>query len=147
VGGEIFPACPDRPWSPPSLLYNGYRVSFLGVNRPGRGVEHPTPSDVEVKGNSGAIPLLPLWIFVACSKVKFYFTFYAPPKLFVTWYGVTYRETRVLKNVVSSTTDRCSTMYRVYMFSECVIICSFVVNSFHLFMKGRNYIQKKAKKE
>jgi hypothetical protein len=28
-GGEIFRTCPDRPWDPPSLLYNGYRV-FLG---------------------------------------------------------------------------------------------------------------------
>ena len=26
VGGEIFPTRPDRPWAPPSLLYNGYRV-------------------------------------------------------------------------------------------------------------------------
>jgi hypothetical protein len=25
-GGEIFRTCPDRPWSPPSLLYNGYWV-------------------------------------------------------------------------------------------------------------------------
>jgi hypothetical protein len=25
-GGEIFRACPDWPWGPPSLLYNGYRV-------------------------------------------------------------------------------------------------------------------------
>jgi hypothetical protein len=24
--GEIFHTCPDRPWGPPSLLYNGYRV-------------------------------------------------------------------------------------------------------------------------
>jgi len=24
--GEIFRTSPDRPWSPPSLLYNGYRV-------------------------------------------------------------------------------------------------------------------------
>jgi hypothetical protein len=31
----------DRPWGPPSLLYNGYRVSFPGVQRPGRGVNHP----------------------------------------------------------------------------------------------------------
>ena len=30
----------DRPWGPPSLLYNGYRV-FPGVKRPGRGVDHP----------------------------------------------------------------------------------------------------------
>ena len=26
VGGEIFRTLPDRPWGPPSLLYNGYRV-------------------------------------------------------------------------------------------------------------------------
>jgi len=30
VGGEIFRTCPDRPWGPPSLLYNGYRF-FPGV--------------------------------------------------------------------------------------------------------------------
>ena len=27
---EIFRTCPDRPWGPPSLLYNGYQV-FPGV--------------------------------------------------------------------------------------------------------------------
>jgi hypothetical protein len=25
-GGEIFQTLPDRPWDPPSLLYNWYRV-------------------------------------------------------------------------------------------------------------------------
>jgi hypothetical protein len=25
-GGEIFHTRPERPWGPPSLLYNGYRV-------------------------------------------------------------------------------------------------------------------------
>ena len=25
-GGEIFRTRPDRPWDPPSLLYNGYQV-------------------------------------------------------------------------------------------------------------------------
>jgi hypothetical protein len=39
-GGEIFRTRPDRPWGPPSL-YNGYRVTFQGVKRPGRGVDHP----------------------------------------------------------------------------------------------------------
>jgi hypothetical protein len=28
--GEIFCTCPDRPWGPPSLLYNGYRVFLRG---------------------------------------------------------------------------------------------------------------------
>jgi len=25
-GGQIFRTCPDLPWGPPSLQYNGYRV-------------------------------------------------------------------------------------------------------------------------
>ena len=39
---EIFRTCPDRPSGLLSLLYNGYRV-FLGVKRPGCGVDHPPP--------------------------------------------------------------------------------------------------------
>jgi hypothetical protein len=35
-GGEIFRTCPDRPWGPTNVLYNGYRV-FRGV-KSGRGV-------------------------------------------------------------------------------------------------------------
>jgi len=31
-GGEISRTCPDLPWSPPSLLYNGYRVFSRGLN-------------------------------------------------------------------------------------------------------------------
>jgi len=30
VGGEIFRTHPDRPWGPPSLLYNGHRVFPVG---------------------------------------------------------------------------------------------------------------------
>jgi hypothetical protein len=48
-GGEIFRIHPDRPWGPPSLLYNRYRVSLPGVKRPGRGVNHPPPPSAEVK--------------------------------------------------------------------------------------------------
>ena len=69
-GGEIFRTCPDRPWGTPGLLYNEYR-DFSGVKRPGRGVDHPSPSSAEVKGNSRAILLLPLWSFVAFSRVTF----------------------------------------------------------------------------
>jgi hypothetical protein len=47
--GEIFCTHPDWPWGPPSLLYNVYQVSFLGVKRPGCGVDHPLPSSAEVK--------------------------------------------------------------------------------------------------
>jgi len=34
--GEIFHTCPDQPWGPPSLLYNGYRDLPRGQD--GRGV-------------------------------------------------------------------------------------------------------------
>ena len=47
--------------------------SFPGVKRPRRGVDHPSLSSAEVK--EGAIPLLPLWVFVACSRMNFTFTF------------------------------------------------------------------------
>jgi hypothetical protein len=43
-GGEIFHACPDRPWAPPSLLYNGYHVFPGGKVRPGRATDHSPPS-------------------------------------------------------------------------------------------------------
>ena len=49
VEDEIFRTRPDRPWSPPSLLYSGYRVSFPMVKRPGRGVDHQPRSTAEVK--------------------------------------------------------------------------------------------------
>jgi hypothetical protein len=32
-----------------TLLHNGHRVSFLGVKRPGRGVDYTPPSSAEVK--------------------------------------------------------------------------------------------------
>jgi hypothetical protein len=48
-GGEIFRTCPDRPWGPPSLLYDGYRV-FPGCKvRPGRDSDPSPPSSAEVK--------------------------------------------------------------------------------------------------
>jgi hypothetical protein len=34
-GGEIIRTCPDWPWSPPSLLYNKYRLFPGGIERPG----------------------------------------------------------------------------------------------------------------
>jgi len=42
--GEIFCICPDRPWDPPSLLYNGYRVFPGGKERPVRDVDPSPPS-------------------------------------------------------------------------------------------------------
>jgi hypothetical protein len=47
-GGEIFRACPVRPWDPPSLLYNGYRAFPGGKARSGRAADHSPPSSAEV---------------------------------------------------------------------------------------------------
>ena len=45
--GEIFHR-PDRPWGPPSLLYNGYRVFLGDRKRPGRDADPSPPSSAEV---------------------------------------------------------------------------------------------------
>ena len=42
--GEIFCTCPDLPWGPRSLLYNGYRLFPGGKERPGRDADPPPPS-------------------------------------------------------------------------------------------------------
>ena len=49
VGGEIFSTRPDRPWVPPSILYNGYRVFTGGKERPVRAVDHSSPSIAVIK--------------------------------------------------------------------------------------------------
>ena len=64
-GCRIFRTRPDRHWGPPSLPYNGYRVSSLGIKRPGSGVDHPSPSSAEV------IPLLLISAFMVCSRANF----------------------------------------------------------------------------
>jgi hypothetical protein len=48
VWGEIFRTCPDRPWVPPSLLYNGYRVFPGGRKRPQRDSDSSHLSSAEV---------------------------------------------------------------------------------------------------
>ena len=53
VGGETFSTCPDRPWGPPSLLYNAYRSFPGGKERPGRDADPSPPSSAVVtKGQS-----------------------------------------------------------------------------------------------
>jgi hypothetical protein len=42
--GKIFRICPDRPWGPPSLLYNGYWVFPKGKEQPGRDADPSPPS-------------------------------------------------------------------------------------------------------
>jgi hypothetical protein len=46
--GKILRTCPDRPWGPPSLLYNGYQVFPGGKVRAGHDADHSPPSSVKV---------------------------------------------------------------------------------------------------
>jgi hypothetical protein len=48
-GGKIFCTHPDWPWGQPSLLYNAYYISFLGVKWLGCGIDHPPSLRAEVK--------------------------------------------------------------------------------------------------
>ena len=47
-GNEIFRTCPDRPWGPHSLLYNGYRIFPGGKLRPEPDADHSPPSSAAV---------------------------------------------------------------------------------------------------
>lgn len=65
---QIFRNCPDRPWCPPSLMWNWHWVSFPGTRRPER--SHLRLASRLRK--SRAIPLLALWAPVACYRLKHY---------------------------------------------------------------------------
>jgi hypothetical protein len=66
----------NKSWGPPGVLYNEYRVSFPGVKRPGRCVNHPSRLDLhgffrvnflskslrKVRHSSGWQPAAELWV-------------------------------------------------------------------------------------
>jgi len=73
-GGEIFRACPERPWGPPSLLYNWYRVLPGGKDRPGLDAD-PSPLLVPWSRKSRAMSLLlygPYGLYKASVPVQVY---------------------------------------------------------------------------
>jgi hypothetical protein len=49
--------CPGWLWGPPSLLFSGYRVSFLGVEQLGCGIDRSPPPSAEFKYKWWCIPL------------------------------------------------------------------------------------------
>ena len=65
-----FSARPDRPWGPPSLLYNGYRVFPGGKIRPGRAADHSPPL-VPRSWKSRAIPVPNLWATIGPERGPF----------------------------------------------------------------------------
>jgi hypothetical protein len=60
----------ERPWGLPSLLYNGYRVSYQKVKWLEWGADHSLPSSSEVKERVELYPY-PLWAFMACNRTNF----------------------------------------------------------------------------
>jgi hypothetical protein len=69
-GGEIFRTRPDRPWDPPSLLYNGYRV-FPGGKACRDVVLTTHPLLAPRSRMSRAILYSPSRTLVACYRVNF----------------------------------------------------------------------------
>jgi hypothetical protein len=63
---------------PPGLLYNGRRVCFPGVKRPGRGVDHPCLSSAKVNERFQLYVYFSSRVFVACFRVAFTFIFMEP---------------------------------------------------------------------
>ena len=63
-GGEIFCTRPDRPWDPPTLLYNGHHFFSPGEKWLARGVEHVPTYSAEIKERVELYvysPFGPLW--------------------------------------------------------------------------------------
>jgi hypothetical protein len=60
-GGEIFRTCPDRPWGPPSLLYNEYWV-FPGGKVAGARCWPPTPLQHRSQETVELYLYPPLWV-------------------------------------------------------------------------------------
>jgi hypothetical protein len=76
-GGKIFQTPPDWPQGPPSLLYNGYQVSFPEVKWVGRGNEHPHLLLTLRLSIGRATPVPPLCACLACYETIFYFFCYS----------------------------------------------------------------------
>ena len=59
-GGEIFRTCPDRPWYPPSLLYNGYRFLTGCKKRPKLDADPSKISNAVIKKEHSYTSTLPM---------------------------------------------------------------------------------------
>ena len=68
-GGAKFSSHPDWPWDPPSLLYNGYRVSPRCKVRPGRAADHSPPSSAAVMEEESYTSTHPLGHNRACNGI------------------------------------------------------------------------------
>lgn len=70
---DLSPKPSDYLWCPSSLLFNVFVGPFPGVKQLWHEVKHSRPPSVEL-GISGAVPLLPLCAFIACTGTSLSFT-------------------------------------------------------------------------
>ena len=85
--GQDFSIVPDRPWGPPNLLYNGYRVSFPGGNAAGCSAQVKERADLYLYSSSGTLgsvlrrSLLYITLFNTCKHFRIHYIHtYANPK-------------------------------------------------------------------
>ena len=96
---EIFCTCPDWPWGPPSLPYNGHWV-FCGVKSSRDVTLTPHPLQVLWSRKSRAIPLFPQWAvwpvqsISACTVELYLYSPYGPYGLYRASVPVQYCYTR-----------------------------------------------------
>jgi hypothetical protein len=66
TGKTLFssPNDPEWLWGPPSLLFNGYQNSFLGVKQAGHDVDHSPPSNTAVQNECSYSSAPPLCLHV-----------------------------------------------------------------------------------
>jgi hypothetical protein len=77
LGTRFFAEVQTGPGAHSASYIMGTGSLIPGVKRPGRGVDHPPSSSSRVKERVDLyIPLLPLWAFMARSRVKFIILYY-----------------------------------------------------------------------
>jgi len=92
------PTHPDPTWGPTSLLYNGHRVSSLGLNLPGRGVEHlPSSEAGPDHGKSWRLACLlcngPASFYLQPPTTKFVRTAVSKSRFYNNWWHYTHTHT------------------------------------------------------
>ena len=91
-GGEVFCTRPERPWSSPSLVYNGNRFLFPEVERPGRGADHPLHLAPRLKKKWGCTSTPPLdlhgMLWGKLYHLVHVSVFVANPILWIMWLNI-----------------------------------------------------------
>jgi hypothetical protein len=123
-GSEIFRTCTDRPWGPPSLLYNGYRVFPGAKERPRRDADPSPPSSaVVIKGYS--YTSTPPMGRTACTEPQCLYKgdLYLYPLHSTEIYSDMNNCNMTLRRSASNTSQTQNMKMRVHIFINSSIIC------------------------